>query len=133
MTDTLYIQTNVGRRSQGIITANKPIAVCQLLLSERCDGSSSNTDPAMIWVPPLEQTLKSLNFSCERANTINKFFINVVVKTRYRSSLRIDGLVPTAQWKLIQNLSFARSVNSNFLSDHLGSHGLLFFYWSFGF
>lgn len=101
MSDTFYIVTNQNR-PEGIITANKPIAVCQLLLSERCDGSSSNTDPAMIWVPPLEQTLKSLNFSCERANTINKFFINVVVKTRFKHQLLIDGILPTAPWKLIQ-------------------------------
>jgi hypothetical protein len=37
MTDTFYIQTNAGGRPEGIITANKPIAVCQFLLSERCD------------------------------------------------------------------------------------------------
>lgn len=102
MTDTFYIQTNTGGKPEGIITSNKPIAVCQMLLSERCDGNSSNTDPSMIWVPPLEQTLKFLNFSCERAHTIDKFFINVVVKTRYRSDLKIDGLAPTATWKLVQ-------------------------------
>jgi gliding motility-associated-like protein len=101
-TDTFYIQTS-GAIKEGIIQADKPIGVCQLLLSQRCDGSSSNTDPAMIWVPPLEQTLKSLNFSCENANTINKFFVNVVVKTRNRNQLRIDGLPPSAPWKLIQS------------------------------
>jgi len=102
MTDTFYIVTN-STRPDGILISNKPIAVCQMLLSERCDGNASNTDPAMIWVPPMEQTLKKLNFSCERAQTINKFFINVVVKTQSRSQLLIDGVVPTATWKKIAN------------------------------
>ena len=139
MSDTFYIQTNVGGRPEGIITANKPIAVCQLLLSERCDGSSSNTDPAMIWVPPLEQTLKSLNFSCERANTINKFFINVVVKTRYRSSLRIDGLAPTAQWKLIQfdtSYSYIQQANltegNHNMTHPYGFYAMLYAYGDYG-
>jgi hypothetical protein len=139
MTDTFYIQTNAGGRPEGIITANKPIAVCQFLLSERCDGSSSNTDPAMIWVPPLEQTLKSLNFSCERANTINKFFINVVVKTRYRSSLRIDGLAPTAQWKLIQfdtSYSYIQQANltegNHNMTHPYGFYAMLYAYGDYG-
>jgi hypothetical protein len=101
MTDTFYIETS-GSIKEGILQADKPIGVCQMLLSQKCDGSSSETDPSMIWVPPLEQSLKSLNFSCENANTINKFFVNVVVKTRNRNQLRIDGVLPTAPWKLIQ-------------------------------
>lgn len=101
MTDTFYVFTTASTKKEGLITSNKPIGVCQIMLSEKCDGNSSNTDPSLVWVPPLEQTLKYLNFSCEKAQTIDKFFINVVVKTQYRNQLLIDGVAPTASWKLI--------------------------------
>jgi gliding motility-associated-like protein len=138
MSDTFCIVTNQNR-PEGIIIANKPIAVCQLLMSERCDGSSSNTDPAMIWVPPLEQTLKRLNFSCERANTINKFFINVVVKTRFKNQLLIDGAAPTATWKLVQfDTSYSYIQQSGLtegkhnLTHPVGFYAMLYAYGDYG-
>ncbi len=96
--DTFYITSNA------VVTANKAIAVCQFGLSEDCDkvgGGGTNTDPMMIWVPPVEQSLKKLSFSCEVALQVNKFFLNVVVKTSYTSTFTLDGATPAATWKPI--------------------------------
>ncbi len=95
--DTFFFTSNA------IIVASKPIGVCQYALSEACDGVSggSDTDPMMMWVAPIEQSLKNLSFVCENAMTINKFFLNVIVKTSTRSSFKLDGAAPTATWNLV--------------------------------
>ena len=121
MTDTFYLETNSNLK-EAIITSNKPIAVCQYGLSQKCDGSSSDTDPFMMWLSPLEQTLKVLNFSCENADKIDKFFINVVVKTQYRNLLKIDGALPTATWKLVAKDTSYSYIQQSGLS--LGNHNM---------
>ena len=98
MSDTFFIPSNA------LIIANKPIGVCQYGLSEDCDKAGfagTDTDPMMMWVPPTEQSLKNLSFVCENAQTINKFFLNVIVKTSTRSTFRLDGLTPSATWTLV--------------------------------
>lgn len=96
-TDTFFITSNA------IIVASKPLGVCQFGISEDCDkvGGGSDTDPMMMWVPPIEQSLKNLSFVCENAQTINKFFLNVIVKTAYRSAFTLDGNAPSAAWNLV--------------------------------
>lgn len=93
-TDTFFVTTN------SIIIANKPIGLCQLGISEDCDKvfGGSDTDPMMMWVPPVEQSLRNLTFVCENAQTINKFFLNVIVKTSYKSFFTLDGTTPSATW-----------------------------------
>ncbi len=95
--DTFFITTNA------IIISNKPIGLCQYALTEDCDkvAGGSDTDPMMMWVAPIEQSLKNLSFVCENAQTINKFFLNVVVKTSYRNAFKLDGATPTATWNLV--------------------------------
>ncbi len=104
--DTFWIDSS--RCKNTLITANRAVGVCQYASSEACDGGGffgggTDTDPMMMWVAPIEQSLKSLNFSCENALTINKFFLNVYVKTAYRSTFRLDGVTPTAPWQLVNN------------------------------
>lgn len=119
--DTFYIATGSFPK-EALIWSVKPFAVCQYGLSQRCDGGTSDTDPFMMWLSPLEQTLKFLNFSCENADKIDKFFINVVVKTQYRNQLRIDGNAPTATWKLIEKDTSYSYIQQSGLG--LGSHNM---------
>ena len=128
MSDTFFLVT-AGSIKEAIITSNKPIGVCQYGLSQKCDGATSDTDPFMMWLSPLEQTLKFLNFSCENADKIDKFFINVVVKTQYRNQLLIDGQAPTASWKLVtKDTSYSYIQQSGLtLGNHNMSHPVGFF------
>lgn len=120
--DTFWIDS--AKCKNVLITSTKPIGVCQYAASEACDGGGfgggTETDPMMMWVPPIEQSLKSLSFSCENAKTINKFFLNVIVKTSYRSSFKLDGLSPVAPWKLITNDTSYSYVQQDALT--LGKH-----------
>ena len=129
MTDTFFLVTTGNNIKDALVTANKPIALCQLGLSQRCDGGSSDTDPMLMWLSPLEQTLKNLNFSCENADKIDKFFINVVVKTSSRNQLKIDGVSPTATWQLLtKDTSYSYIQQSGLaLGNHNMSHPLGFF------
>jgi|GEM_PF-1579596 len=126
--DTFYLET-AGTYKEALVTATKPVAICQYGLSQKCDGSTSDTDPMMMWLSPLEQTLKFLNFSCENADKIDKFFINVVVKTQSRNQLKIDGNAPTATWKLVaRDTSYSYIQESSLtLGNHNMSHPLGFF------
>ena len=104
--DTFWIDSS--RCKNALLTTNRAVGVCQYASSEACDGGGffgggTDTDPMMMWVTPIEQSLKSLNFSCENALQINKFFLNVYVKTAYRSTFRLDGSVPTAPWQLVNS------------------------------
>lgn len=114
--DTFFITTNV------VITCNKPIAVCQFGIAEACDGvgGGTDTDPMMMWIPPTEQSLRNLTFVCENAQTINKFFLNVIVKTSYKNSFTIDGVAPTASWNLVTKDTSYSYIQQDGLS--LGKH-----------
>ncbi len=137
MTDTFYIQTS--REKEAIIIANKPIAICQIGLSQKCDGGSSDTDPMLMWLTPLEQTLKNLNFSCEKADKIDKFFVNIVVKTQYKGTLKIDASLPTATWKtIVRDTSYSYIQQSGLASGNhniscpFGFSGILYAYGDYG-
>jgi gliding motility-associated-like protein len=114
--DTFFISSNV------IVTCNKPIAVCQYGIAEACDGvnGGTDTDPMMMWIPPVEQSLRNLTFVCENAQTINKFFLNVIVKTSYKNSFTIDGIAPTATWNLVTKDTSYSYIQQDGLS--LGKH-----------
>lgn len=116
--DTFFITQN------SLILTNKPVGICQFGQSENCDkvNGGSDTDPMMMWVPPIEQSLKNLSFVCENAQTINKFFLNVIVKTSTRSSFKIDGNAPTATWKLVTKDTSYSYIQQDGLS--LGKHSI---------
>ncbi|MEZ4803964.1 MAG: IgGFc-binding protein [Bacteroidia bacterium] len=103
--DTFFITSNT------VIVCSKPIGVCQYGITEACDGvwGGSDTDPMMMWVTPLEQSLKEMSFVCENAQQINKFFLNVIVKTAHTNSFTIDGAAPAGTWYKVdkdQNYSY---------------------------
>ncbi len=117
--DTFFITGN------SVITANKPVGVCQYALTEACDGvggAGSDTDPYQMWVPPIEQSLKSLGFVCENALTINKFFLNVIVKTSYTSTFKIDGAAPSVSWKTVSQDTSYSFIQQDGLT--LGKHNM---------
>ncbi len=133
--DTFFLVSN--QASAGILTSNKAFAVCQFGLTEDCDKVSggTDTDPMMMWVPPIEQSLKNLTFSCENAQQINKFFLNVVVKTAFANQTLIDGSAPSTTFKkvaydtnysFIQQAGLSQGIHS--LSNPYGFSAMLYAY-----
>lgn len=79
-----------------VIESDQPVLVAQYFPTQGCDGNSSNGDPEMIYLNPVEQTIASVTLnSMQPASTnINTHYLNVVLKNDPAaiSSFKIDGV-----------------------------------------
>ena len=97
---TYYEFNTIGNNSSRIITADQPVCVVQYIVTQNCDNV--NSDPEMIVLNPIEQTLSDITVLSARndltpPNTnITRHFLNIIIKTNGLSSLRIDGAPYTA-------------------------------------
>ncbi|NCC88173.1 MAG: hypothetical protein EOM05_09980, partial [Clostridia bacterium] len=71
------------------IESNKPISVAQYSQGTSCDGVTS--DPFMIMLSPIEQTLETIVFQAFNTAAINQFYTNIVCETPYTSTVTLDG------------------------------------------
>ncbi len=85
-----------------VISANKPIAVAQYLLSAVCAGTQSygnppqaQGDPDMIILNPVEQNIADINIFSSNLQNIHKKFLCVYMKTNDAPTFRINGNLPT--------------------------------------
>ena len=89
------ITLNAGQFWQGNLggapyfDANLPISVMQYSQSAQCDGTSS--DPFMILMSPVEQTLTNVRFNAFTSSVINSYYLNVVTKSNSTSTVSLDG------------------------------------------
>jgi gliding motility-associated-like protein len=79
------------------ITADKPIMVAQLLISQGggCNSSATSySDPEMIFLSPMEQAINNVSFySAEKQNILNNY-VMLTIHQNGISSLSIDGSTP---------------------------------------
>lgn len=90
------------------ITSNKPISVAQYSRGTTCDGASS--DPFMIILSPIEQTLQHIVFFSFQAGNVTTLATNIVTKTANTSLVTLDGAAITG-WNTVPfnpAYSFAR-------------------------
>jgi gliding motility-associated-like protein len=84
-----------------VIEASKPVSVVQYITSQTCGGGES--DPEMILINPVEQTLKNITlFSAHKdyvpvnQTVVNSHYINIVIPTQFKNTLRIDNNPPAS-------------------------------------
>ncbi len=100
ISNSYYEINTAGNNTPRIITSDKPICVAQYMITQSCDGV--NSDPEMILLNPIEQTLNDITVLSARndltpPNTnITRHFLNIIIRTAGLSSLRIDGAPYTA-------------------------------------
>ena len=70
-------------------TADKPILVAQMMVSQDCNNQVG--DPEMFYVSPVEQAIKSITFYNTSVQAIVNSYVNIIVPTSGLASLRIDG------------------------------------------
>jgi gliding motility-associated-like protein len=139
--NTYYEFNTSGNNTPRIITSDKPICVIQYMITQNCDGV--NSDPEMIILNSVEQTLKDITVLSARsdltppATNITRHFLNIIVKTSALGSLRIDGVpylsapvaIATTQYSYLQeevtastniNPSHRISCDSGFLAIAYG-------------
>ncbi|SEP33660.1 PKD domain-containing protein [Niastella yeongjuensis] len=78
------------------ITADKPIMVAQLIVSqEGCNTSASSyNDPEMIYLSPMEQAINNVSFYSAEKEHIQANYVMLTIHENGISSLSIDGSIP---------------------------------------
>ena len=105
-----------------VIKASSPIAVAQYQTSQNCNTSNRapalpyQGDPEMTILNPIEQTLKDITVysrlnSVSGVNTnIEKYFLNIIIKTTDISGFTLDGATISSQFKPISNSDYSYAV-----------------------
>ena len=105
------------------ITADKPISVSQYAQCRDCSGTS-NGDPDMVMLNPIEQNIRDITIFTSTQQNINRQWINVLIPTVAAGSFRIDGLVPATPFQPALNIPGYSYLQHQFTPAISGSHHL---------
>ncbi len=104
-----------------IIWSDKPISVAQYALSQSCSNvipdTKSYSDPDMVILNPIEYNTKNVTLYSSDKEHITEQYINIFIKTTGVSSFRINGLIPTTQFKEV-----AANFNYSYLQINLNDY-----------
>ncbi len=96
------------------IVADKPVQVVQYIRSQSCGNPVTNSDPEMIAVSALEQTINDITvFSAYQANVpagqsaVTTHYLNVIMKTANIGSFKINGYAPSASFTPIPGTAYS--------------------------
>lgn len=106
------------------INSDQPISVAQYIVSQACksgcNGSSNNAnqscmaDPEMILLNPVEQTLKDVTFFSAHQNFVPPgqtnvvlHFVNIIIDSKYKSTVKIDNQAPASSFTDIPGTNYA--------------------------
>jgi len=82
--------------NSNLIEADKPIMVAQYFTTQACGEQTGNGDPEMIYLNPVEQTIRDVTLTSMRliSQQANHHYINIVLPNvpGATGSLRIDGV-----------------------------------------
>jgi gliding motility-associated-like protein len=109
----------VNLSTTSFITSDKPISVAQYSQGTSCDGVTS--DPFMIMLSPIEQTLDYIVFQAFNTTAINQFYTNIVAKTSTTSEVLLDGS-PLTGWATVPANNAYSYVRKNLTQ---GSHYII--------
>lgn len=100
----------VNLPNASFITGNNPISVAQYSQGTSCDGVTS--DPFMIMLSPIEQTLEHIVFQAFNTPAINQFYTNIVAKTASTAQVQLDGATLTG-WAAVPSNNTYSFVRKN--------------------
>lgn len=96
------------------IISDKPIQVVQYVKSQNCGSPQTNSDPEMITLSSIEQTINDItvfsahqNYVPPGQSQVTSHYINVIMKTANTSLFRINGVVPTASFTPIPSTTYS--------------------------
>ncbi|MCX6231181.1 MAG: gliding motility-associated C-terminal domain-containing protein [Bacteroidetes bacterium] len=70
------------------VQASMPVFMLQFAQGNLCDGVG---DPFSVIVPPMEQSIDDITFNAFTSTYITSYFVNIVTKTAFTSTLTLDG------------------------------------------
>ncbi len=138
------VQTTINERntyefflsnSSYYLETSEPCAVFLYQTSNTFD-SSTNGDPSMVWITPVEQQVKEITFGTFTAtNTIVNHYINIVTATTDINSIRLDNVNISNQFQQLNGnstLSIARINISHGAHTLRSNTGFTAFVYGFG-
>jgi len=94
-----------GTSKPTYIQADKPVQLVQYILTQSCGNPATLSDPEMIVLNPIEQTINDItvfsahqNFVPPGQSSVVTHYINVIMKTNSIGSFSINGVIPTASF-----------------------------------
>jgi gliding motility-associated-like protein len=101
LTASNYYEYSTSKPS--FLQADKPIQVIQYITSQTCGNPQTNSDPEMIALSAVEQTINDITvFSAHQSfvppgqSQVTTHYINVIMKTANAALFRINGVLPNA-------------------------------------
>ena len=96
------------------LEADKTIQVVQFVSSQSCGSPTTSSDPEMIVLSPVEQTINNItvfsahqNFVPTNQSQVTNHYLNVIMKTNNASLFRINGVAPNASFTSITGTSYS--------------------------
>ena len=106
-----------------VISSDEPISVAQYITSTSCKSGCNNSpnepntchaDPEMVVLSPVEQTLQDVTFFSahktyvpQDQTNVDLHYVNIIINQKFKSSLKIDGKAPTANFVDIPGSNYA--------------------------
>jgi len=120
------------------VEANKPIMVAQYITTANSCGNTligGNGDPEMIYLSPIEQTIKKVTINSTNNAVITSHYINIIIPKNGLNSLTIDGVKPTGSVKHPVDtnyyyLQYSLSAGSHTVSSDSGFNAIAYGYGS---
>ena len=88
------------------IDADKPVSVVQYITSQSCFTGASPSDPEMVILNPVEQTINNItvfsahqNFVPTGQSNVNRCYLNIIIKTAAAPSFKINGAAPSGNFQ----------------------------------
>jgi len=96
------------------LQANKPIQVVQYITSQNCGGPVTNSDPEMIILNAVEQTIDTITVFSAHQNAVppsqsqvTNHYFNIITKTTNVPTFRINGVLPAGNFIAIPGTPYS--------------------------
>lgn len=107
-----YYQYTTGNAT--LINADKAISVVMYIKSQSCQSPAVSSDPEMVVINPVEQTVNNITvFSAHKnyvptgQSAVTSCYLNIVIKTAAAASFKINNAAPTGTFTVIPGTSYS--------------------------
>lgn len=96
------------------INSDKPISVVMYIKSQSCQTPNVNSDPEMVVINPVEQTVNNItvfsahqNYVPAGQSAVTSCFLNIIIKTAAAASFKINNASPTGSFIAIPGTGYS--------------------------
>jgi gliding motility-associated-like protein len=97
-----------------VISADKAVSVVMYIKSQSCQSPNVNSDPEMVLINPIEQTINNItvfsahqNYVPAGQSQVTNCYLNIILKTAAISSFKINNAAPTTSFATIPGTPYS--------------------------